>query len=343
MNIFSTLKKIEKIRFYVILLIVGLIFAGAAGFVLSRPKTELLSAEGVIERIESTLGTDGETQEQVFVTYTDNNGVLHEAVAFPSYSSFMKIGDTVTLCYDPASPERIQSPGGEYIPYVFLAIGVFAFAFALIKIISEAKKVKEPSSENTAKAPAPERAKQTLSSDEPTKEYYFHWTGKLNQSYVLETMEREAVYEAICDHIGVFTPYRYTFANRLSGTSTEHKVSHTVTSSYGRDIGNVNISFSDMSSSRFKVDGVNNWDHLSSLGYSIEPERSGIKLNFNILRGGAAVAYLEAAGVNILKDGAESKLGEKLPGTGLFKVSCRESDIEGVFFACFCLSRIELC
>ena len=172
-------------------------------------------------------------------------------------------------------------------------------------------------------------------------EYYFHWTGKMNQSYILETPERKAVFEAVCDHIGIFTSYRYTFLNRLTGDSKEHKVSHTVTQECGTGIGNMR--FSEIVSSRFKIDGVDIWELIQKRGYSLQPRRDGLKVNFDILQNGAPIAYLEAAGANILKDGANSKLGDKLPGKGLFKVSCEESDIDGVFLVCFCLSRVDFC
>ena len=189
------------------------------------------------------------------------------------------------------------------------------------------------------KAVDPSAAERIRNDSSPVNNYYFHWTGKLNQSYILETPEREAVYEAICDHIGVVTQYKFTFANRMTGESHEHKVSHTVTTRYGDSSGN--MSFSVVSASKFKIDGINNWDYLDKLGYSIKPKRSGIKLNFDVLHYGVPVAYLEAAGVNILKDDSKSVLGDKLPGTGLYKVSCRESDLEGVFMACFCAARVE--
>lgn len=196
-------------------------------------------------------------------------------------------------------------------------------------------------SEKTCAAESAEFGAQAQNEYETMRDYYFHWTGKLNQSYVLETPAREAVYEAICDHIGVLRPYRYTFINRKTGTSRQHKVSHTVTTGSGN--GMEDSSFFIVESSRFKIDDVDNWEYLNSLGYSVEPKRSGIRLNFDVLHHGVPVAFLEAAGVNILKDGAKNPLGDKLPGTGLYKVSCMDADLEAVFMACFCVSRVEFC
>lgn len=341
MSFWNTIRKIERIRFYISLLLVGVLFVGAACFVLSLPKAERVSVEGTIQRIEPYMDTDGEEQQNVFVSYRDNDGVLHENVRYPSYSSSMKEGKTVTVLYDPASPENIVAPGAEFIPYIFVVIGIIAVAVAVFKIVTGFRK-KESNSpfENSEKQVDPFLAEQIRNDTSPTRDYYFHWTGKLNQSYILETPERRAVYEAICDHIGVLTPYRYTFANRSTGVSREHKVSHTVTNRYGNG-SDSGISFSVVSASEFKIDDVNNWDYLANMGYSIEPKRSGIKLNFDVLHHGVPVAYLEAAGVNILNDDKKSLLGDKLTTTGLFKVSCRDSDLEGVFMACFCVSRVE--
>ena len=340
MKFWNVIRKIERIRFYVILFLVGLLFIGVSCFALSRPKAELQSVEGTILRIESYTDSAGDEAEEVYISYTDADGVLHEDVRYPSYSSSMKEGDTVTVLYDPSSPDEIQSPGGEFLPYIFLAIGAAAVVVSVFKTVTDFRKKKSNSPfENSDMQFDPSLAEQVRLDDSPRKDYYFHWMGKMNQSYVLETPERQTVYEAICDHIGVLTPYRYVFTNKISGESREHKVSHTVTKRNGTGSGRLSISL--VSASQFKIDDVNNWDHLANLGYSIEPKREGIKLNFDVLHHGVPVAYLEAAGANILKDDAKSLLGDKLTAPGLYKVSCKDTDLEGVFAACFCVSRVE--
>ena len=336
MSFINTVRKIERIRYYVTLFLVGAFFIAASCVALSLPKGELISADVTISRIEFYTDSSGEEQTDVFVSYTDEKGVSHEDVRYPSYSSSMEEGKTVTVLYDPASPEDVRAPGAEYIPYAFLVIGVIAIVVSVLKILSGKKKAGSNAPFTDEKQPVdPILIEQIKNNDESVRDYYFHWTGKLNQSYILETHEREAVYEAICDHIGFFTPYRYTFVNRNTAAEQEHKVSHTMTTRYGSD------RLSLVSSSHFKIDGVDNWEYLAKLGYSIEPKRCGIKLNFDVLHHGVPVAYLEAAGTNILKDGANSFLGDKLSAAGLFKVSCKDSDLEGVFMACFCASRVE--
>ena len=340
MSFWKTIRKIERIRFLASMLVIGLLFVVVGAVVLSLPKTEYSSAEGTILRIESYTDGAGEEQQEVYVSYKDSAGVNHEDILYPAYSFSMKEGGTVTVLYDPASPENIQAPGGEYIPYIVLAVGIIAIAVAVFSIIKGKQKAESASPfEASPEAADPAVAEQIQNDGEPAKEYYFHWTGKLNQSYILETPSRQSIYEANCDHMGVLTPYRYTFVDRLTGVSREHKVSHTVTKSYGRDMGDVSVSA--VASSDFKIDDVNNWEYLKKLGYSVVPRRAGLKMNFDVLRQGVPVAYLEAAGTNILKDEGKSFLGDKLTGTGLYKVTCKTADLEGVFTACFCLSRVE--
>lgn len=332
----NTIAKIERIRFYVMLFIVGVFFVVVSVIAISLPKAELLNAEGVIERIEPYFDSDGEQRQQVYVSYTDDSGVRHEDVAYPAYSSGMKVGDTVGVLFDPASPEDIRSPGGRFIPYIFIVIGVGCVAFSVIKIAAGRKKTESYSPfDNSTPEVDPALAEQVMGDDSEARDYYFHWTGRMNQSYVLETHSREPVYEAICDHIGILTPYRFTFANRKTGRTRECKVTHTSTSRYGGEV------LSTVSGSHFMIDGVENWEYLGKLGYTVVPKRSGIRLNFDVLHHGVPVAYLEVAGTNILKDGAKNPLGDKLPAPGLYKVSCRDSDLEGVFLACFCVSRVE--
>lgn len=340
MKFWNTVKKIERIRLYVTLFIVGLLFIAAACFAISVPKPEYASAEGTIQRLEPYTDTDGEDAVNVFISYTDNDGNLHENVRYPSYSSSMEVGNAVTVLYDPANPEDVHAPGAEFIPYIILIIGFFAIVISIVQIWAGITKNKNDSPfENTENPVDPSLAEQIWNDNSPKSDYYFHWTGKLNQSFVLETPERKAVFEAVCDHIGVLTPYRYTFTNHVTGESREHKISHTVTNRVGH--GSDSVSFSVVSASEFKIDDVNNWTYLANLGYSVKPEQDGIKLNFDVLHHGVPVARLEAAGTNILKDSAGSLLGDKLPGTGLFKLSCKDSDLAGVFYACFCVSRVE--
>ena len=340
MSFLKKLGKIERIRFFVTLFLLGVFFAVVSVVVLLMPQPELLSAEGTILYIDEYEGADGEMRAQTYIAYQDSNGVAHDNVPYPAYSSSMKEGDAVTVLYDPDHPERVQSPGGKYIPYVFLAIGVVAVFGAIVSIAKGLKKSENhsPFGDSERKVD-PFLAEQVRNNDEITNEYYFHWTGKLNQSYVLETPSRSAVFEAICDKIGVFSASEYTFKNHLTGYSKQHKIGKTVTTRYGSQVGNA--SYSVPTDSHFKIDDENIWDFLYKQGYSVELKREGIHLNFDIFYYNEPVAHLEAAGANLLSDDKQTLLGDKLTTPGIYKVWCKDSNLEAVFYICFCVSRVE--
>lgn len=335
----NLMKKLMKVRFWAGICAVGLLFTILSCVIIAAPKAETIQVEGTIVSISAYRDAGGEEQHEVLVTFTDRSGVKHANIPYPSYSSSMHEGDTVTVLYHADDPESIDSPGSKWIPYVFLAIGVCAAAVSAPKVV---KAIKTPAAEMDQmnrvdmRSADPAEVEKLRSSTEPMADYYFHFCGKMNQSYILETTGRTPVFEAICDKIGVATPFTFTFLDHSTGLGTAHQVSHTVTTRYGNGAG-----FSLPTSSALKIDGKETWDILAENGYSLTHHIDGIKLNFSLMHYGVKVAELTAAGTNILRDDPGSALGDKLPGTGLYKVSCRPSEVPMVFLACFTVSRVE--
>lgn len=339
MNILAKIRKFSKLRSLLGFFLVGVLFLVIGILAVRAPKAETLTAEATIERIEEYR--EGEdTSYTVYLSFTDADGVLHEHLEYGGYSSGMQAGQTVTIEYEKEHPEAISSPNSGFLPYLILAVGavsvMISVIFGIKAIRTSADEMNELDRVDLSKA-APEQVEAIRSSNEPTCEYYFHFTGKLNQSYIMETPQRSPVYEANCDKIGVVSPYVYTFKNRLTGEFRTCKVTHTVTHSNG-----IGANMDIVTASSFKIDEVSNWDYLGNLGYSIEPGLKGIKLNFDLYHYGVLVGHLEAAGVNILNDDKQYRLGDTIPGKGLYKVTCRASDVQGAFFACFSAARTEL-
>ena len=81
MSFMNKVRKFERIRFYVSLLLIGVLFFAVACIVLSKPKKELSSTEGVIQRIETHYDVMNETtMGEAYISYTDADGTLHENV-----------------------------------------------------------------------------------------------------------------------------------------------------------------------------------------------------------------------------------------------------------------------
>lgn len=342
MKFFDFVRKFAVVRFYAIMILVGLLFSIVGGILFLRPNDNLATVEAsIIDVGEEQIGSD-DTFLFAVVEY-EVNGTTYTGQVGRSTSD--KIGDKITIEYNINNPEEISNKGSDIVTIVFIVVGLALVVIGIVFLVKNIKRSSEDYNQLDRvdkDSVSEEVIKEIEESDEPMIDYYFHWCKKLNQSYVLETLSRTPVYEADCDRIGVFKPYIYTFTNHRTGRRFTSEVTHTITTSTGTSqmIGSGLTSISIPTSSSFKIDKVSIWDYLGEKGYSLEPHLQGIKLNFDVLHYGVKVAYLEAAGVNAVKDG-NSKLGDKLPANGVYKVKCRESDLDGVFMACFAVSRVE--
>jgi len=331
------IRKYKQLTFFFGLIIVGIVFTIAAVSSLLQPKVEGIEVEATIVDItKEELGTnaDGYTEFSytVYVDYTDKEGNLHHRIEYPRHDDDMVVGNTLMIEYDPNNSDKIILDNSLFVTIIFLVVGIGAVVVSIIKIISTIKKkdINEFNKVDMTNVSQTEIEKIKNNTEEE-KEYYFHFTGTANQSYILESLDREPVYEARCDKVGIVSKYKFTFINHLTGKSTEHLVSHVLTSSYDDFV----------TSSKFKIDDVNVWDILGKEGYSLDPHFNGLKSYFDISRYGIKVAKISLAGTKAYKEEA-SKLFGNIPIKGLFKVYSKDSDIDMVFLCAFILSRVEL-
>ena len=92
----------------------------------------------VISRMEynhTETDSDGDSHDyyDVFVTY-EIDGVTYEDMPYDSYSTTMKVGDTVKIKYNAAEPEIITSGGAVWIPVIFFALGAFDLIFLVFEV-----------------------------------------------------------------------------------------------------------------------------------------------------------------------------------------------------------------
>lgn len=167
--------------------------------------------------------------------------------------------------------------------------------------------------------------------------YVFHFTGKLNQSYIMEEPYGAPVYKADCAGISLFKDTTFTFINCLTGSEETKKVGKTTTVSFGNGLG-----FSTNITSGFNIDKISVWDMIADMGYDFTFRLNGLCAHFDIFRDGQFIGYAELGGSGLYKEQyKDSKLGQ-IPTNGIFKVECAEPDIPGVFLICFALSKTEM-
>ena len=332
------IRKYKELTFFIGLLLVGIFFTIIGVISLSKPKVEGIKVEATIVDIkkeESGTNADGYTSFSytVYVDYTDKDGKTHNRIEYPKHEDDMVVGNKITVEYNPNKPDELLGDNSLILDIVFIVIGIAATIGSIIKIISTIKK-KDINEFNKVdmKNVSEKEINKVKKNNEEEKEYFFHFTGAGNQSYILETTtDRKSIYEARCNKIGIVSKSKFTFINHLTGKEEEHLVSHVVSQSFD----------SFVTSSNFKIDDVNVWDILGKEGYSLEPHFNGLKSYFDISKYGVKVAKIELAGTKAYKENANKLLGD-MPIKGMFKVYAKESDIDMVFLCAFILSKVDL-
>ncbi|MCQ2435986.1 MAG: DUF3592 domain-containing protein [Clostridia bacterium] len=334
----GTINKIAKIRFFAGLIIVGIIFAVIGGYITVKQSEDWTAVTATIESVSSGINSDGERVYSAVISYTDADGTVH-TISDWSVSSDARQGDGIEIEYNPANPDQVRSTGTGFISVIIFVVGIAIVVIGIIKAIGA---LKTPASEmnrfdrtsQSADNVTQSMIDEVADSTEERHDYLFHYTGKLNQSYILKTAEdKTPVYEAVCDKMAVIGASDYTFVNHVTCHRKQLKIGHTTETSYGN--GNLSM----ITDSYFKIDGQICWDVLGNMGYSVEPYLEKFNIAVDVKKYGIKVAHFEQAGSNVVSE-KQTKLGEVLKSPGIYKVNCRESDIEGVFLACFCFSRI---
>lgn len=329
-------KKLSQLRFAVGLTVVGLIISIIAGMMFFYQDTATYEkVNATITNIE-TEGAGEDTTYTVYVTY-EVDGKKYES-QLGAHQSNWDVGTVVECEYNVDDPANIRQGDGKIMSLVICLVGVAAFAYGVISLV---KGIKTPSSEFSQYDRVKEsqidalKAEEIRNSNEPNEDFVFHFTGKLNQSYIMEDRFEEPVYEAICNGIKLFKDTEFEFKNHINGASSTKMIGHAVTTSYGND------SFSTAVKSAFKIDGENCWDVLASMGYGFEFSLNGIKAHYEVKHMGVNIGYAELAGTGAVNKEYENNPLGKLPTNGIFKVNCPRSEVEGMFLVCFCLSKTD--
>ncbi|GEM_PF-3467625 len=340
----NTVRKISTIRTYIGFLIVGLVFAAVAGWMIyQRAQVETYPVQATIQEIYVETDAEGDNDYTVILDYKDKYNVAHNGVAYHGFQTGWHKGDVIEINVDVNDPENIYASGESTLIYILLVVGLGCAAWAIYGIVKAGKtKLEDMNEFDRVKKEeiTPEQIEAIKNDDSPENEYYFHYTGKLGQSYVLETPSRSEQFLGRCDKMGFGFPSTYTFENCRTGSQKTSKVSATVTTrnGSGNGIGSSTVYITE--SSYFKIDGVKCWDVIGQLGYSFEPHLNGLHYSMTVFRYGVEVGTIDAAGSNILRDDKQYKLGN-LPAKGLYVVHCRETDLEGFFMICFAMARTE--
>lgn len=335
MKLANGFKKFQSIKFALTLTVVGLIIALIAGFMFVH------SGDKTYEKVNATIvsiTSEGVGEDETFsviVSY-EVDGKKYESF-LGEYQSNWHEGDVIECEYDVDNPENISGGTGNIIILIVGGAGVLAFIYGLLSLI---KSIKTPSSEFSQYDKVGENIDETAAqaireNTELREEFIFHFTGKLNQSYIMEDKNGEGVYEAVCEKVTLVKDTAFDFRNLKSGKCETKMIGHTVTTSIGDGAFGSNIR------SSFTIDGQNNWDYLAAMGYGFDFGLNGIKCHYEVRHHGVNIGSIEIAGMEAVNEKYKNNPLAKMPANGIFRISCQRSEIEGMFLIAFCLSKTE--
>ncbi len=233
----------------------------------------------------------------------------------------------------------LKEKEGSAFPLALSVLGLAALVYGILQMKKEISRSSDDYNQlnriDESKID-PEKRREVENSTEEMEEYVFHYTGNLNQSYVMKDKNDQNVFMAACEKIVLIGDTRYTFLNYVTKTKTDKMISHTITEQLTNNAFLLTIPIS----SSFTIDQTNCWQYLADMGYGCEPNRKGLTASFVIRRYGVVIGEATMAGTEVIKFSLNPL--SKVPVNGIFRISCRPSDIEGVFTFCFVLSKCEL-
>ena len=252
-------------------------------------------------------------------------------LVFAGIGVYLFVGKPTTESGDPVNP---------LWGILLITVGALVALIAVIAIIRAVKSMRnsKPLSEEEVKANeekfhagAPE-----MSNLVDTK-LFFHFGGKLNQSYFVEDKEGKNVYECRLKKFNPFGANTFEFFDVAHNYAKEVKIGKTVTSSADGGLPFVG----DVLSSRFKIDGVMCWDYLRQRGYDIKHfmfDRNFIR--YELYKLGKHVADIIPC--NIKKPWDETNGNVLMMVRGAYRLEIFDARLEDVVMAAFIAAQSEI-
>ena len=329
------MKASGAMRFFIplgiILLVMGILM-------LSMTPKEYGEAVGTVTNVSEYTGTDSdghnETLYEAEFTYTVDGKEYQNS--FSDYPEPPEIGSEIPVYYNPDNPESISNTKHTgVISIVMIAAGAAAIALSVLSGVKSFRKQRELD-EQIRVVSGGEPEIQVPDRSELEEYYVLHDGSTLKPGYIVEDRTRNAVFEAPMTKNAAVGNRIFTFRDIRLGSTREHEVGHTITTSYSNEFFSTN--------SWFKFDGENIWDVLHDRGIRIQTDlRSKFpKAVYTVSRNGRFFAIIETSSRYVHEeDEAEHKI--KVPsGKYYFRCWTNDPDMALLFLTVFAISETEM-
>lgn len=236
-------------------------------------------------------------------------------------------------------PNGAENPNTT-LDIVFIIAGAAVMVVSLLFLIHTVKEFKKrkPLSEEEVKA-----NEQRIHAGEPNiknvknEKFFFHFGGKMNQSYFVEDQNGEKRFECVLKKYNPVAANTYEFTDVRHNFTKTIKVGKTLTQSTEGGI----IPVGEVLASSFTIDGVGCWDYLRNRGYEIKYfvlEHPFARFELHKL--GKLVAKITPCnGKDPFNEGSKNFLRM---GVGLFRIEILDCRLDDAVMAAFIAARTDL-
>lgn len=350
----SVVRGVRNVRsfwFALLAVLFGLVFVGIGVYSIISPdqgKTyETATAE--ILSVETEIMADEETK-YVMIKYEDKDGGVHSDIRLDAYTIGWEIGSKVDIKYNVKDFSDVKLDSNPILlPVMFIGMGSLVMAFGIYTFIKTGKRAKRQSGEAKVESDGVSNSKSeesdaNYSSAEslPSRkmedtELFFHYAGKLNQSYAVEDKDGNVVFECKLAKFSLLTASTFEFIDSQSTLSVQHKIGKTVTSSASDGLPIVG----DTLSSSFKIDGTNCWDYIADMGYSIKHMLQGRAIfRYEIMKDGENVASIVPA--NAKDPFNKESVNVLRMAKGYYRLEIADAELKDIVLIAFVISRTDI-
>ena len=248
------------------------------------------------------------------------------------------IGFGIYFIINPAADESgDNSPIASIMLIGMGSVAVAVAVFTVIRVVKTVKSSKRLSEEEVKENVARLDADAPNIPEAENVKLYFHFGGKLNQSFFVEDRNGKTVYECVLKKFNPIGANTFEFTDVDHNYSKTVKIGKTVTTSGGGGpvfVGNE-------LSSRFKIDGVMCWDYLRQRGYEIKHHILDRHITrYELVRLGETVADIVPAD---MKDpwNEESRKYLRMP-KGSYRLEIVKARLEDVVMAAVIIYQTEI-
>jgi hypothetical protein len=288
-----------------------------------------LKTTGTITELRSDT-TDGNTVYFPTVEYTvDGKTYTGE---LDTGSGSYRVGQTVTILYDPDDPTVIHGGGG--IGVYFMVAGAVILAFIVFSSIKEKQNQKQAAE---LREQSSQKGYLPSVQGEERELYFLTDLGTLKAGHRLEDAGRNVLYEAKMTKLTAASAYSFDFIDHEHGTTAPHMVGHSEESRWDTFLIDNHYTF--------ELDGVDVWKHLKQNGVSVETsftagKATAVGKEYRILRDGYEIARAESASQYPHEEDAEQhKVAAAIPAQGFFRVWTQEQNLDLLFVTLLAFAR----